>query len=150
MLYLICDSDVVERSLNLVFDDVLTTELRGSIPQPEAVLKMFFREPRSRRGAVTFTSLRVEAAIALVNLQNVAHLTVDPDSRFRRVDNLEIIQRSVDTKVRGTGSTKLYIRHALMFDNVVQYLEKTQKLFTFIKDTTYFKQVLSPLENGCF
>ena len=108
---IICDSDVVERSLNLVFDDVLTTELRGSIPQPEAVLKMFFREPRSRRGAVTFTSLRVEAAIALVNLQNVAHLTVDPDSRFRRVDNLEIIQRSVDTKVRGTGSTKhLYIR----------------------------------------
>ena len=103
---IICDSDVVERSLNLVFDDVLTTELRGSIPQPEAVLKMFFREPRSRRGAVTFTSLRVEAAIALVNLQNVAHLTVDPDSRFRRVDNLEIIQRSVDTKVRGTGNTK--------------------------------------------
>ena len=94
-------SDVVERSLNLVFDDVLTTELRGAIPQPEAVLKMFFREPRSRRGAVTFTDLRVEAAIALVNLQNVAHLTVDPNSRFRRVDNLEIIQRSVDTKVGG-------------------------------------------------
>ena len=116
---IICDSDVVERSLNLVFDDVLTTELRGSIPQPEAVLKMFFREPRSRRGAVTFTSLRVEAAIALVNLQNVAHLTVDPDSRFRRVDNLEIIQRSVDTKVRGTGSTNLYIRHAQMFDNAM-------------------------------
>ena len=96
-------SDVVERSLNLVFDDVLTTELRGAIPQPEAVLKMFFREPRSRRGAVTFTDLRVEAAIALVNLQNVAHLTVDPDSRFRRVDNLEIIQRSVETKVGVAG-----------------------------------------------
>ena len=144
-------SDVVERSLNLVFDDVLTTELRGAIPQPEAVLKMFFREPRSRRGAVTFTDLRVEAAIALVNLQNVAHLTVDPDSRFRRVDNLEIIQRSVETKVRVAGNTKhLYIRHALMFDNVEQYLEKTLKLFTFIKDTRYYKQVLSPLENGWF
>ena len=130
---IICDSDVVERSLNLVFDDVLTTELRGSIPQPEAVLKMFFREPRSRRGAVTFADLRVEAAIALVNLQNVAHLTVDPDSRFRRVDNLEIIQRSVDTKVRGTGNTNLYIRHALMFDNVAQFLVKMPACAAHIK-----------------
>ena len=107
-------SDVVERSLNLVFDDVLTTELRGSIPQPEAVLKMFFREPRSRRGAVTFTDLRVEAAIALVNLQNVAHLTVDPDSRFRRVDNLEIIQRSVDSKVRVAGLAVVAMRAVLV------------------------------------
>ena len=82
----------------MVFDDVLKTEFSGRISSPDLILNMYFRELRSSQGSVTFNRVSIEATVKVLNLVNMAHLTVTSDSYFRRLEELEIRQSSVATK----------------------------------------------------
>lgn len=90
--------NINERSINMVFDDVLKTEFSGRISSPDLILNMYFRELRSSQGSVTFNRVSIEATVKVLNLVNMAHLTVTSDSYFRRLEELEIRQSSVATK----------------------------------------------------
>jgi len=102
-------SNIVERRLNMIFDNIISTELSGSLQSTDLELRMFFREPKSRQGSVIFNNINVAATINVLNLQDVAHLTV-ANSYFRQIRDLEIIQRTVRTKCHNTVDNSFYSR----------------------------------------
>ena len=91
----------------MIFDDVINSELSGDVTNSDMSLKMFFRQYRSQQGSVTFNNLRMEADIKILNLQNVAHLTV-ANSYFRQIDNFELIERTLSTKCHNQVSENFY------------------------------------------
>jgi len=102
-------SNIVERRLNMIFDNIISTELSGSLQSTDLELRMFFREPKSRQGSVIFNNINIAATISVLNLQDVAHLTV-ANSYFRQIRDLEIIQRTVRTKCHNTVDNSFYSR----------------------------------------
>ena len=93
----------------MVFENIISTELSGSLQSTDLELKMFFREPRSRQGSVIFNNISMGATISVLNLQDVAHLTV-ANSYFRQIRELEIIQGTVSTKCHDTVDNSFYSR----------------------------------------
>ena len=97
------------RSVRMVFTNIINTEFTGSITNTVPDLRMYFRELRTGRAAVTFNNVNIEASIKLINLQDIAHFTV-ADSYFRAVEEFEVVNRqsSVRTRCHDTVDNNFY------------------------------------------
>merc|ERR1711936_390756 len=92
---------------NLIFTDILDTEVMGQLPDISTTVQMFFRQTRSQQSSVSFNKVNIQANVRLLNFQDVAHITV-ADSYFRQIELLEIRESRVATKCHDTLDQNFY------------------------------------------
>ena len=105
-------TDVLGRELpqsqtNIIFTDIVDTEVKGALADTSARVQMFFRQTRSQQSSVTFNTVSIQSTVRLLNFQDVAHITVD-NSYFRQIDLLEIRESRLATKCHDTLDQNFY------------------------------------------
>ena len=107
-------TDVLGRELpqsqtNIIFTDIVDTEVKGALPDTSARVQMFFRQTRSQQSSVTFNRVNIQSTVRLLNFQDVADITVAA-SYFRQIESLEIRGSRLSSKCHDTLDENFYRR----------------------------------------
>ena len=107
-------TDVLDRELpqsqtNIIFTDIVDTEVKGALPDTSARVQMFFRQTRSQQSSVTFNTVNIQSTVRLLNFQDVADITV-ASSHFRQIQSLEIRGSRLASKCHDTLDENFYRR----------------------------------------
>ena len=105
-------TDVLDRELpqsqtNIIFTDIVDTEVKGALPDTSARVQMFFRQTRSQQSSVTFNRVNIQSTVRLLNFQDVADITVAA-SYFRQIESLEIRGSRLSSKCHDTLDENFY------------------------------------------